>query len=145
MCDKQHVWVILLLAVVSSGCGPKTTQVSGTVTLNGKGLKDIGILMQPVSDEVLTPEAAFGKTDERGHFKLKTVFSGKNGLVPGSYSVVIDWKDPNPPPENMPPNACPYDIPVTAKDGSFRYAVESNGSQTAQFELSKIASPSTSH
>jgi hypothetical protein len=70
---KNIVLFYMSVIFVSSGCGTKTTSVSGTVSLNGKGLENIVVLMQPVSDTTLTSEAAFGKTDAQGNFVLSLI------------------------------------------------------------------------
>lgn len=128
----------LLLVIAFTGCDPKTTRVSGTVTQNGVGLKDIVVLLQPVSDAPLPPEAAYGKTDERGRFELVTILSKRKGLVPGEYSVSINWKDPNMRHENEPPNPCPYKIPTSASSGSHNCKIEAERTQTLDFELSEF-------
>ncbi|MDR0335839.1 MAG: hypothetical protein LBI18_01990 [Planctomycetaceae bacterium] len=131
--------MLIFILLVLSGCGNQTTKVTGTVTLDGQGLKDMVVLLQPVTDTALTPEAAFGKTNERGDFSLSLVNSKKSGVAPGEYAVFINWNDPNPQPENQPPNPCPYKIPSSAKDGSFRYVVGTQGAQHIDFNLSEFS------
>jgi hypothetical protein len=136
---KNITLLFIFAFLVLSGCGNQTTKVSGTVTLDGKGLKDIVVLLQPVTDTVLSNEAAFGKTNEEGQFSLSLMNSKKSGVLPGEYAVFINWNDPNPPPENQPPNPCPYKIPSSAKDGSFRYVVKTQGTQHIDFNLSEFS------
>ncbi|GHT29263.1 hypothetical protein FACS18942_10340 [Planctomycetales bacterium] len=131
---KNIIFFFLFLTL--TGCGQRTTSVTGTVTLDGTGLKDIVVLLQPASDAALTPEAAFGRTDEQGRFTLSLINSKKRGVVPGEYVVFINWNDPNPAPENEPANPCPYKIPSSAKDGSRRCTIENQKSQQIDFELS---------
>ncbi|MDR2754487.1 MAG: hypothetical protein LBC20_02160 [Planctomycetaceae bacterium] len=140
---KNITLFFIFIFLVLSGCGDRRTEVSGTVTLDGKGLKDITVLLQPVTDTALTPEAAFGKTNEQGKFSLSLVNSKKYGVVPGEYAVFINWNDPNPPPENQPPNPCPYKIPSSAKNGSFRYVIETGKKQNVDFNLSDFPDTET--
>jgi hypothetical protein len=135
---KNIILFCLFFIFVSTGCGVRTTSVSGTVLQEGKGLENIVVLMQPISNTSLTSEAAFGKTDAHGKFSLSLIRSKKSGVIPGEYAVFINWNDPNPQPENVPQNSCPYDIPASAKEGSYRYAVESNGKQFVTFNLDEF-------
>lgn len=139
MNKRIKILFIFIFLFGLTGCGPKTTRISGTVTSGGVGLNDLVILLQPISGDALTSEAAFGKTNSSGRFDLLTIFGKKPGLAPGEYSVTLSWKDPNPPPENKPPNPCPYNIPSTATNGSFRYMVGTNGAQTLSLELSNMS------
>jgi hypothetical protein len=136
---KNIVPIFIFTLILFSGCGHQTTEVSGTVTLDGKGLKDTVVLLQPISETALTSEAAFGKTNEHGKFTLSLINSKKLGVVPGEYAVFINWSDPNPPPENQPPNPCPYKIPSSAKDGSVRCVIEAGGKQHVDFNLSEFS------
>ncbi|MDR2704483.1 MAG: hypothetical protein LBC02_01770 [Planctomycetaceae bacterium] len=138
MLYKLITFLFLVLFFVLTGCGPKTTTVTGTVTLNGKGLQDISVLLQPVSGSGTVTEAAFGKTDQQGQFFLTLLFSKKRGVLPGEYLVYINWVDPNPKPENEPQNPCPYNIPLAVTNGSIRQCIEVGHSQRLDFELSRF-------
>lgn len=127
---------IVLCIVVCSGCGPKTTDISGRITLDGQGLKDMGITMQPINAGLEGAESAAGITDEQGRFILKRVFSKKIGVEPGEYRVFINWIDPNPKPEGEPQDPCPYKLPNTIGSGVIIYRVEAKGPQTVEIELS---------
>ncbi|MDR1271309.1 MAG: hypothetical protein LBK82_17520 [Planctomycetaceae bacterium] len=140
---KNITLFFIFMFLVLSGCGEWTTKVTGTVTLDGQGLKDIVVLLQPVADSALTPEAAFGKTNEQGKFSLSLINSKKSGIVPGEYTVFINWNDPNPQPENQTPNPCPYKIPSSAKDGSFRYVIGTQRVQHVDFNLSEFSHTET--
>lgn len=127
--------IILLSLLFCPGCGPGTTKVNGFVRQNGQGLKDIVVLLQPISDAVELPETAFGVTDAQGHFSLSLINSKKSRVVPGEYFVIINWRDPHPKPENEPQNKCPYDIPASAKNGTRHLQIEKKNIQTIEFEL----------
>ncbi|MDR2755127.1 MAG: hypothetical protein LBC20_05420 [Planctomycetaceae bacterium] len=136
MLHKLTFFLFLVLFLVLAGCSPKTAMVTGTVTLNGKGLQDISVLLQPVSGSDPVTEAASGMTNQQGQFSLRLLFSKKRGVLPGEYLVYINWVDPNPKPENEPQNPCPYSIPVTVTNGSIRQRIETGHSQKLDFELS---------
>jgi hypothetical protein len=74
MLYKLTTFSFLIVFCVLTGCSPKTTTVTGTVTLNGKGLQDISVLLQPVSGSDSSVEAAFGKTNQQGQFSLSSLF-----------------------------------------------------------------------
>jgi hypothetical protein len=136
-------FIFIFVLILFSGCSPQTTKVTGTVTLDGQGLQNMVVLLQPISETALTSEAAFGKTNEQGKFSLSLINSKKSGVVPGEYAVFINWNDPNPPPENLPPNSCPYKIPSSAKDGSVRYIIDAGGKQHVDFNLSEFSHTET--
>jgi hypothetical protein len=143
MLHKLTIILFSVLFLVVTGCGSKTTTVVGTVTLNGQGLQDISVLLQPVSDGAVSEnnsvtEAAFGKTDRQGQFFMTSLFSKKRGVLPGEYLVYISWVDPNPKPENEPQNPCPYPLPLSVKNGSIRQRIDAGSSQKLDFELSNF-------
>ena len=130
-------FLVPILVVFCAGCGPKVTQVSGRVLLDGKGLENMSVLFQPVGKH---RESAFGMTDSEGRFVLKRIFSNKNGLEPGEYYVFIAWQDSTPRSEfdANPPAVCPYPIPVGAGNGSIVRLVDAQGTQTLDFELTDL-------
>jgi hypothetical protein len=82
----------LVLAMLAMSCGlgcgggPRLVPVSGTVTLNGKPMKDAAILFLPdESNKDGLPGQ--DQTGPEGNYKLMTL--GRAGLVPGKYKVVI--------------------------------------------------------
>jgi len=80
------VAMLAMSGLFGCGSGPKLVPVSGTVTLNGKPLKDAAILFLP--DES-NREGLPGQdqTGPEGNYKVMT--NGRSGLVPGKYRVVV--------------------------------------------------------
>lgn len=133
---KKYCYYFLLsvtLAIV--GCGPKTTTVTGTVTIDGEPAKDMVVVFQSTAETAIIPEPAHGITDANGRFSLAIFTARKRGALPGDYAVSISWRDPNPPKDDNLSNPSPYTVPLEAREGRLRYTVESKGSQTADFHL----------
>jgi hypothetical protein len=84
------VLVLGAVAVTVSGCGPKFTfiPVEGTVTKGGRPLRDIEVVFLADPDEGTLGPRATGRTDEAGHYRLRTD-SGDDGAVAGKHRVVI--------------------------------------------------------
>jgi hypothetical protein len=74
----------LLLLPLASGCGGSLeSQVSGTVTLDGKPMSEGNVVFHPA--ESGTP--AYGSIDAEGKYSVKTG-QGK-GIIPGEYIAVV--------------------------------------------------------
>jgi len=88
------IWAcaLLFLTSCSGGSGqdkwtksrPETSPVSGTVTYDGKPLAEATVVFSPVGEQ----QAAVGRTDARGNFRL-TTFKDGDGAIPGNYKVGI--------------------------------------------------------
>jgi hypothetical protein len=74
----------LLLLVFALGCGSRTSPVAGVVLLDGQPLVNASIQFVPDG----SGRDATGTTNERGEFAMST-FEPRDGVVPGSYKVVI--------------------------------------------------------
>jgi hypothetical protein len=88
MRPRIGVVALALTLALLAGCsgGPKLVPVSGTVTLNGKPMKDAEILFLPdPSNKDGLPGQ--DQTGPEGNYKVMTL--GRAGLVPGKYKVVI--------------------------------------------------------
>jgi len=85
---RTYAIVALVAAAGLSGCGggPKLVSVSGTVLLNGKPFKDADIVFIPDSSNK-NGMAGADKTGPEGNYTAMT--SGRLGLVPGKYKVVV--------------------------------------------------------
>jgi hypothetical protein len=84
---------ISLVALV--GCSKQSsalTEVSGTVTLDGKPLSGVLVTFYPVSAVSTDARRAYSKgtTDESGKFTL-TCEDGRPGAVTGKHKVTVDW------------------------------------------------------
>jgi hypothetical protein len=74
----------LLLLPGCGGRGPKTARSSGTVTMNGKPLPNVGVTFLPTKKGPV----AVGNTNENGEFTLTTNRKG-DGAVIGKHKVTI--------------------------------------------------------
>lgn len=87
------VIVALVVGVILNGCaggasGPKTGQVSGTVTYQGKPVSGVTVVFHPSSGPVAT-----GTTDDSGEFQLMTSKPG-DGAPVGMCKVTISAPTP---------------------------------------------------
>jgi hypothetical protein len=87
---RLSVGVIVSMTAASGllGCGggAKLVPVSGTVTLNGKPLKDAAITFLP-EDSSTGAFPGEDITGPEGNYKAMT--RGRSGLTPGKYKVVV--------------------------------------------------------
>jgi hypothetical protein len=75
---------LLLLAVALPGCGGSVSPVEGVVLLDGKPLANVSVQFVPQG----SGRDATGQTDKSGEFAMST-FKPGDGVMPGSYKVVI--------------------------------------------------------
>jgi hypothetical protein len=107
--------VIALTAGCSSGIGndkwksarPRTVPAAGTITLNGAPLEGAQIVLIPANGKL----GGSGVSDAKGAFRL-TTFPPDDGVVPGSYRVMIAKAEL---PENPDPDAPESTVPKFAK------------------------------
>lgn len=89
---RSTLFIVPLFAL-SLGCSGneefKVAPVSGTVTLNGKPLKDATVTFQPMGLEKDLGPSSFGKTDAEGHYSLEVMTDGRTGAVIGQHKVLI--------------------------------------------------------
>ncbi len=79
--------LLTILALLILGCGrggPKTARVSGTITMSGKPLSNVGVTFLPTKKG----PAGVGNTNENGEFTLTTVRRG-DGAVIGKHKVTV--------------------------------------------------------
>ena len=95
MLDRSITAVVALtlLALWVVGCGPADkpvpaglVPVSGTVTMDGKGLNGATVMFIPTSGQAVD---AGGLTDEAGKYELKSGEGKGTGALPGEYRVVV--------------------------------------------------------
>ncbi len=81
--------LVLAVLVGCLGCGgsnqPELTQVTGTVTMNGKAVGPGTVAFLPTSG---TGNPATGNVDEAGKFSM-SVYKPGDGVLPGEYNVAI--------------------------------------------------------
>jgi hypothetical protein len=83
---------LLALAVAAEGCQRKPTwnlaPVEGTVTKDGHPLANIQVVFLTNLDAGTQGPRASGRTDEAGHYRLRTA-NGDDGAVTGKHRVVL--------------------------------------------------------
>jgi hypothetical protein len=83
---------LLALAAAAGGCqrGPtwNLAPVEGTVTKGGRPLRGIEVVFLADSDAGTLGPRATGRTDEAGHYRLRTD-SGEDGVAAGKHRVVL--------------------------------------------------------
>lgn len=97
--------IVLLLLLIASfaGCerGPRIVPVSGTITLDGRPVKDAAVMF------LLNPggRVATGITDAAGRYSLSTHPTG-NGAFEGEHTVTVSlYRDESSPGTNTPEGA----------------------------------------
>ncbi len=90
--QKTALFAALLCALaVLPACGGgaiKTEGVTGVVTYNGEPLPNATVHFIPTDS---TGSASYGKTNEKGEYKLQTLLGAADaGTTPGKYKVKID-------------------------------------------------------
>lgn len=149
--------VAVLAAGISlfSGGGPtiETVPVSGIVTLNGEPVANVVVNFEPALDStiqnhVTAQPGSFGLTDEAGRYEL--AWSQGMGAVSGTHRVVLIWKDSERQEsaaehdpaiavgnaEDIPLELAPvFLLPESARDGSLRFTVPENGTDSADFKF----------
>lgn len=120
------------LFLMMVGCGTKEVPIEGLVTLNDKPLAGVQILFdQPESSE---GNSFSGRTDETGHYALKSISDELNTPVAGTYRVSLttavpdrDATETDPVPKER--------IPKKYRDGSLTFDLPEDGSLEANFDL----------
>jgi hypothetical protein len=74
---------VLLLALVTVGCGPKAVPVEGVVKLDGSPVEGATVTFVTADGK----QSASGLTDASGHFSLST--ATVPGAYPGDYKVIV--------------------------------------------------------
>jgi hypothetical protein len=82
--------LVCCMLVFTGGCdsssGPKVHPVNGKLTIGGKPPSGVTITFHPVD---ASGEAASGRVDEQGNFKLYSGNQGREGAAAGKYKVVL--------------------------------------------------------
>jgi hypothetical protein len=84
-------WHALLLpvALLALGCGPRLGAVKGRVTLGGQPLANAAVNFQPVGNEVNPGIGSSGRTDANGEYSLSLIDGKGNGAIVGRHRVMI--------------------------------------------------------
>ena len=118
--------------VLLVGCGTKEVPIEGTVTLDGEPLPGVQVLMdQP---DVSRGNSFSGRTDDVGHFVLKSINEELNLPVAGSYRVSLttamldrDALEDAPMPKER--------IPKQYRNGALTFDLPETGTLEAEFAL----------
>jgi len=88
--------LLILVSLIGGmiGCGRQRERyvpVSGIVTLNGTPLADAKLIFEPIGDSSGTTSGSpsYGRTDEVGHYMLKSFIARQKGAVAGRHRVRI--------------------------------------------------------
>lgn len=111
----MRAWLVSVLgfALLVAGCGTSATpmgekkETSGKVSLNGKALADVKVVLQPTGDGA----EAYAVTDKTGAFKTKA--------TPGKYAWYVTGKDSSRGAESLLKN-----VPEAFKTGSLDRTVQ---------------------
>ena len=131
-------------SLLFAGCGgPTTVPVSGKVTAAGKPMAGIHVCFQPRSkgsESGAAGPASVGTTDAEGRFTLSTIEPVLQGAVPGDHIVIISMNQKDEAPQD---DSGAYDpsakyLPSKAYDGSVQFTVPDEGTDAADFELTKL-------
>lgn len=136
----QTLWqcaVLSVVAILLAGCGGKPSQVSGTVTLDGKPLERGTVGFTPANGGM----RASGVIENDGTYTLTT--NRDSGLEPGEYMVTVVSREPGPPATTGPPAPGPYITPqhyAAEATSGLKFTVE-RGSNTIDLELTAAGAP----
>ena len=138
MWGKTWLIVASLLAVafvVSAGCGGGgLVPVEGTVTLDGKPLKDVHVTFFPVDSDVNDSEFYRAVTDANGHFALLRPTDQRAGARPGAYRVTLSTAVAGPNDDETTP-VPPERVPAKYRDPSHTIEVPAEGTTQADFKI----------
>lgn len=77
--------IAAVVAVVGCQNGPDVVEVTGTITRNGKPLKEFAVIFQPESGR-----PSVGQTDENGYYELSYTLKRK-GALRGKHKVFVQY------------------------------------------------------
>jgi len=97
---KYTIFILICFAsILCLGCGEKLTQVTGTVTVDGKEIEGATLTFTSTANASVFSS---GVTDAKGMYSLQTLRGGAKtvrGAEPGSYIVSIVKKEEDGPPK----------------------------------------------
>jgi len=139
-------WTAVVLALggfTLTGCGGvKTASVSGKITVDGKGVPNVGVTFTPIPKEASPGPASSGVTDADGKFALKTIVPPSVvGAVPGKHRVTLAYTDPRIDEKLTWEQQAAMKrklgemFPANARDGSMTFVVPPGGTSEANFDF----------
>jgi hypothetical protein len=103
-----------LTTLLAAGCGgvdyPETVPVEGTVLYKGKPVEGANVSFFTNG----APRAAYGVTDDQGHFALST-FGSRDGAIPGEHIAIVSKPGETPAPSGTPSNQPPKPEDITRR------------------------------
>jgi hypothetical protein len=125
---------ILLVLLVSTGCGDGSGLVSasGTVTLDGQPLSGVVVEFRP---STAGGPSFFGRTDSSGRYRMmRTAF--QSGVAPGEYFVLIYYESTDDPSCSCETEQERREIPARYRfPAELQVTVEARGRNRFDFEL----------
>jgi hypothetical protein len=92
---------VIVVACLAAACGPRVTEVSGTITADGAPLARARVIFAPLEQ---SRPAAMAYTDEQGGYRLYRQGPGsRGGAVVGKYTVKVMSDPEHPLPLEVPP------------------------------------------
>lgn len=149
-------WAAVFSGLLLTGCGSgvKAVPVSGTVTVDGTPLENVGVNFAPIGETGAVGPGSSGVTDAQGRFALETVGDRRaDGAVVGKHRVTLfesrgegaddPYADPNLKPEEREAKLeqIRFKLPPQARDGSLTFEVPPAGTAEANFQFTTTASP----
>jgi hypothetical protein len=141
--------MILVLGVCLAGCGKVAprSQVSGKLTMNNQPLGNCLVKFTPQPGQETATQCACAATDADGRYELR-LHDQTVGVVPGSYSVILDDLDMLQPidrgnPESSPsdhtciPKSPRFDVICLSEKQTPLHCVVKQGKQEIDIELPK--------
>jgi hypothetical protein len=93
--DMQMSWFLLLLIVVTAGCGRSSriecSPVDGQVLFDGKPLGEALVVFHPMGSAVPNAPRPIAYSDADGRFALTTL-AQSDGAPPGHYAVTVELR-----------------------------------------------------
>ncbi|BBO33087.1 hypothetical protein [Lacipirellula parvula] len=135
-----HCVQLGIVAILLIGCGGKPSQVSGTVTLDGKAIERGMVGFTPANGGM----RASGVIESDGTYSLTT--NRDSGLEPGEYMVTVVSREPGPPATTGPPAPGPYITPqhyAAEATSGLKFTVE-RGSNKIDLALTTAGAPAAS-
>ena len=125
---------LAFVALTLFGCGGKgyrLTDVSGTITLDGKPLPNASVTFIPVGDGVGPASTAI--TDESGNFQLRTIDLDLSGATLGDHRVTVTTARASSADEMA--KISKELVPPKYRDGSFRLTVKADSPNAVNIEM----------
>lgn len=135
--------MLFVAALLLQGCGVpeyKVAPVSGKITIGGKPAAGIAVSFQPDSKGGgggRPGPGSAGITDSQGRFTLRIVEPEQDGAVVGRHVVRLERMREQDPKDDRTVSRR-FLLPDKCRDGSVTFEVPPEGTDSADFELTKL-------